>query len=118
MNIDKRLLKFMDQYFANRDCWINPEIKVCKNTGGYNFIPKDGIKGLVVFGETYPLSGQDLPIKDHLKVRDAIESVKPFGMVFENAKETELPIQDKQHFLYQDVNMKVFYWKGGRLFPI
>lgn len=58
----------MATFFANEECWINPNIKVDIDTDGFKFIPKKGLEGLIVFGDKYPLSNRDLSIADHLKV--------------------------------------------------
>jgi len=79
--MDKQIIKFMSKFFAERECWINPNIKVDIDTDGFKFISKYYIKGLVVFGDKYPLSNMDLPIEEHLRVFKEIEKATPFGTV-------------------------------------
>ena len=74
----KEIVLFMATFFAEKECWINPEIEVDIDTDGFEFKAKEEVRGLVVFGQNYPLSNRDLPIKEHLKVYKAIEGVKDF----------------------------------------
>jgi hypothetical protein len=83
--INKEVLKFMATFFAKKEAWISPDIEIPANADGFEFKQKDGIKGLVVFGKSYPLSNQDVSIDDHLKIWDAIKSVEIHGSLFENA---------------------------------
>ena len=79
----KRLIMFMASKLAKKDCLINPEINIYVDTDGFNFAPDDRVRGLIVFGEHYPLNGVDCSIKDHKKVMKAIQSVEPFGIIME-----------------------------------
>lgn len=76
----------MATFFAKKEAWIAPDIEIPTDTAGFEFKHKHGIKGLVVFGKSYPLSNQDISIDEHLKVWDSIKNVERHGVLFDNAK--------------------------------
>jgi hypothetical protein len=84
--MNKEVLKFMATFFAEKEAWISTDIEMPKYTAGFEFKHKDGIKGLIVFGKSYPLSNQDVSIDEHLKVWDSIKSVEKHGILFNNTK--------------------------------
>lgn len=86
------LVKFMARFLAKKECLISPNI--CSNKKGivtdqlpgeYIFTPDKRVKGVVVFGDRYPLCGLDISIEDHLKVYEVIKSLEPYGLVFTSA---------------------------------
>ena len=84
------LVKFMARFLAKKECLINPEISPNKkgiviNQDEYIFTPDKRVKGVVVFGDRYPLSGLDISIEDHLKVYEVIKSIVPDGLIFTSA---------------------------------
>ena len=79
--MDKGIVKFMATFFAHKEAWINPNIKVDIDTDGFKFIPKPEVKGLVVFGSQYPLSNRDIPIEQHLELYKAMKEMKGAGVV-------------------------------------
>ena len=91
----KEIVLFMAEFFAETECWINPEIKVDIDTNGCEFKAKEGVKGLVVFGENYPLSNRDLPIKDHLNVHKAIVETKHYGIVISDGNGKKMYVGNK-----------------------
>jgi hypothetical protein len=78
----KELLKFMATFFAEKEVWISKDIEMPKETDGFKFKHKDTIKGVVIFGDRYPLSNADMTIDEHLSVWSAIKNTDSFGMVF------------------------------------
>lgn len=80
--MNRNLIEFMAKNLAEKKCWINPAIHVDENTGGFVFVKKWFVQGLIVFGDKYPLNGLDVSINDHLAVYRAIKKIKPFGMVY------------------------------------
>lgn len=85
-NMNKEVLKFMAAFFAEKEAWVSNDIEIPKDTDGFEFKHKNGIKGLIVFGKSYPLSNQDVSIDEHLKVWDSIKSVENHGILFNNVK--------------------------------
>jgi len=85
----KELLKFMTTFFAEKEVWISKEIEIPKETDGFDFKQKDNVRGVIVFGDKYPLSNADMSIEQHLSVWDAIRNTDSFGRVFsqEGAKQ-------------------------------
>lgn len=82
--ISEELLRFMASFFAERQVLISPNIELPENQNGFTFRQVVGVRGMVVFGAKYPLSGRDLSIKDHLNVWESIKKTDPFGLVYKN----------------------------------
>jgi len=78
------MLKFMATFFAKQEVWISKDLEIPTETDGFEFKKKVEIKGVIAFGDRYPLANRDLSIKEHLMVWDAIKSTKSVGVVFDN----------------------------------
>ena len=83
--MNELLISFLSAFYAEKECWINPDILIDIDTDGFVFKPDKRIKGLLVFGDKYPLSNMDCSLNDHHKVRKAIRSVHVFGSAYTNA---------------------------------
>jgi len=84
----EELAIFMARFLAKKECLINPEVSPYMkevslfNVDGYVFTTDKRVKGVVVFGNRYPLNGLDISIEDHLKVCKVIKNIKTYGVVF------------------------------------
>ncbi len=101
--MNKEILKFMSAFFAEKEAWVAPGVKIPTDTDGFEFKQKTDIKGLVVFGKSYPLSNQDVSIDDHLKVWYAIKSAESCGIVFE--------IDGQKLYVSRDINVNEEVYK-------
>lgn len=77
-----KLIIFFSKFFVEKEVFINPSIKINKkDTGGYVFIEKKQIKGIVAIGNKYPLSDRDVSIKDTIALADFIDKIKVYGVI-------------------------------------
>jgi hypothetical protein len=83
--MNKEMLKFMATFFANEEVWISDDLETPTETDGFKFEKKKFIKGVVVFGDKYPLSNRDLSVEDHLSVWNAIKNTKVLGVILYDA---------------------------------
>lgn len=97
----KELLKFMVTFFAEKEVWVSKDVEIPKQTDGFDFKQKDNVKGVIVFGDKYPLSNADMSVEQHLSVWSAIKNTESFGMVF-NQEGTEQK-------MYLDKNGKISF---------
>lgn len=82
--IDRRIFEFMAKYRAERVCYVNPELVMGETSSeieGFELQSNTQVNGLVVWGKEYPLACWDLPVEEHLRIYDAILSVRPVGVL-------------------------------------
>jgi len=77
-----KLVIFMDKNFAEKEAWVNPKIyNKPTMVSGYMFKPVKHITGIVVFGDKFPLSNQDVSLETFLIVISFMDSIKNNGVV-------------------------------------